>query len=130
MSTIYNFDSDTPALVTGGTADILFVHDASAGVKKRITVANLATRFTGAAASSTVGFYGVTAVNQGTMTATALTAIATTTFSASNTGAGVFGFATSTAGEALVKRVSQIQADLETLMGKIDSTGLISISGV
>ena len=42
----------------------------------------------------------------------------------------VFGFGSSTVAKAYVKRVSQIQADLETLMGKIDSTGLLSIAGV
>ena len=129
MTTMFVFDSQLTTLVTGATADILAVHDASAKVKKRITIADLATRFTGASAASTVGFYGVTAVNQGTMTATCLTAIGTTTISAGNA-AGVWAFVTSTSALALVKRVSQCQADLETLMAKIDSTGLLDISGV
>ena len=131
MTTIFVFDEQLPALATVAAADILLVQDASTGLKKAITVTNaiVTTTILGAAATATIGFYGVTAVNQGTMTATAVTAIGTTTISAANTNS-VFGFASSTAAAALVKRVSQAQADLETLMARIDSVGLVSIAGV
>jgi hypothetical protein len=109
----------------------MLVHDASAGLKKDITLANVAAGFRGGTTGDLVGFYGTTKVNQGTMTATALTALTTNpTFSASDTGAGVFGFASSTAALAIVKRMSQVQADLELLMTAVDSTGLVAIAGV
>jgi hypothetical protein len=131
MSTVFVFDQELNALVTAANADILLVHDASTGIKKDVTVSNVATAITGAAASNVIGFYGTTKVNQGTMTATALTALTTNpTFSASNTGAGVYGFASSTAAVAIVKRMSQAQADLETFMARIESTGLVAIAGV
>lgn len=129
MSTIYVWDDEMPSLTTVANADILLLHDASAGLKKDITVSNLATAVFGAAAANVIGFYGATKVNQGTFTATCLTAIGTTTISAANT-SSVFGFQTSTAAKALVKRTAQMQADLETLMARIDSTGLVAIAGV
>lgn len=64
-----------------------------------------------------LGFYGVTPVvqpssaSQAAVTATAVTAIGTTTLSAANTSA-VFGFSSSTAGQALVTRVDQLQVDV------------------
>jgi hypothetical protein len=63
-----------------------------------------------------VAFYGSTPVvqpssaSQAAVTATAVTAIGTTTISAANTSA-VFGFSSSTAGTALVTRVGQLQVD-------------------
>lgn len=137
MSTVYVFDQEIAALVTVASGDKLLIHDVSAGTKKVITVGNLLAggidltggAQIGDAAADTVGFYGATRVNQGTMTATALTAIGTTTISAANTST-VFGFASSTAATALVTRVRQMQADLETLMARVDSTGLVAIAGV
>jgi hypothetical protein len=129
MSTIYNFEDEVASLVTGAASDITIIRDASAGRMKRTTLGNLATRIFGEDAADTVGFYGVTAVAQKTFTATALTAVATTTVSAANTST-VFGFASSTAAAALVKRAAQAQADLESLMARIDSVGLVAIAGV
>ena len=129
MTTMFVFDDQLSSLVTAANADLVMVNDASTGVKKRITVSNLATAVMGAAASNVIGFYGTTKVNQGTMTATALTAIGTTAISAGNA-AGVWAWASSTEALAFVTRVTQIQANLETLMARVDSTGLVSIAGV
>jgi hypothetical protein len=129
MSTIYVFDDEVSALATVATGDRVLIADVSAGVKKYTTVANLQTGILGSASGSTVGFYGVTKVDQGTMTATALTAIATTTISQVAT-SGKWAFASSTAAQALVTRVTQMQANLEDLMARIDSTGLVAIAGV
>lgn len=129
MSTVYVFNDEIPSLVTAANADILMLKDASTALKKRITLSNLATAVMGAAASNVVGFYGTTKVNQGTMTATALTAIGTTAISAGNA-AGVWAWASSTEATAFVTRATQIQANLETLMARIDSTGLVAIAGV
>lgn len=52
-----------------------------------------------------IPFYGETGVDQPTMTATALTALATATISAANS-ANVFGFGSSTVAKAYVKRMS------------------------
>ena len=129
MSTIYVFDDELSALATPASGDKLLISDVSAGTKKTVTCGELLGLLHGEATTDTIGFYGVTAVNQGTMTATALTAIGTTTLSAANTSV-VFGFASSTAGAALVARVGQLQVDLETLMNRIDSVGLVAISGL
>lgn len=75
-----------------------------------------------------VGYFGATPVAQQTMTLTATTAIGTTTISAANTSA-VWGFASSTAANALVTRVTQLQANFETLTTKLENLGLFSISG-
>ena len=129
MSTIYVFDLQVPSLATRADGDILLIHDASTALKKDITLSNVQNAILGNTSADTVGFYGVTKVDQGTMTATCLTAIGTTTISAGNA-AGVWAFVTSTSALALVKRVSQCQADLETLMNRIHSTGLLAISGL
>jgi hypothetical protein len=129
MSTPYIWNDEIPSLVTAANADILLLHDASTGVKKRITLSNLATAINGAAASNVVGFYGTTKVNQGTMTATALTAIGTTTISAGNA-AGVWAWASSTEANAFVTRATQIQDNLELLMARVDSTGLVAVAGI
>lgn len=110
---------------TGAAGDWCLVYDTSTGRTKK---ARLVSCVTGDSAK-VIPFYGETGVDQPTMTATALTALATATISAANS-ANVFGFGSSTVAKAYVKRMSQIQADLETLMGKIDSTGLLAISGV
>lgn len=129
MGTVYNFEEEVSSLTTGSPADTVLLYDASSGYMKRTTVSTLGTRIMGVNAADTLGFYGVTAVNQGTMTATALTAIGTTTISAANTNA-VFGFASSTVGAALILRAAQAQDDLATLMARVDSTGLLAISGL
>jgi hypothetical protein len=52
------------------------------------------------------------------------------TFSASNTGAGVYGFSSSTVATAYVTRIQQMQVDFDTRMAKINSTGLVNITGL
>ena len=80
MSTIYVFDEEVSALVTGNTSDKLLVHDASTGTKKAITCGNLQSVMLGAAVTDTVGFYGATKVVQpASASQTAITAGATTT---------------------------------------------------
>lgn len=126
MSTIYSWAAEMGADTTGAGADWVMVYDTSAGRTKK---ARLSSVFNRSDPAAVIGWYGEAGVNQGTFTATALTALATATISAANA-AGVFGFASSTVAIAYAKRMSQIQADLETLMGKIDSTALIDITGV
>jgi hypothetical protein len=104
MSTIYSWAAEHSADATGQARDYTLVYDTSAGRTKKATIGAV---FLGQGPTRVFGFYGEAGVDQGTMTATALTA-----------------------GKALVKRCSQIQADLETLMGKIDSTGLLAITGL
>ena len=129
MTTLYVFDEQLPALTTRADGDKLIIHDASTKLKKVITLSNVQNAILGNTSADTLGFYGVTKVDQGTMTATCLTAIGTTTLSAGNA-AGVWAFVTSTSAAALVKRVSQCQVDLETLMNRVHSTGLLAISGL
>lgn len=62
------------------------------------------------------GFYGTTPAVQ--PTATALTALGTTTFSAAYT--GMWAFASSTAAKALIARVNQLVVDI----GKLKTLGL------
>lgn len=130
MSTIYVFDEEVSALTTVVSGDIVLLHDASAGTKKYATLANLAKGVLGDAATDTIGFYGATPINQGTMTATAVTALATVTIEIATASSATAGFANSTVAKALALRVPQLQVDLDTLMAKIDSTGLISITGL
>jgi hypothetical protein len=124
MSTIYSWSAEMSADATGAAGDYTLVYDTSTGRTKK---ARLVSAVTGDS-SKIIPFYGETGVDQGTFTATALTALATATFSAAAT-ATVFGFGSSTVAKAYVKRMSQIQDDLENLMAKIDSTGLINITG-
>ena len=126
MSTIYSWAAEHAADATGQARDWTLVYDTSTGRTKKAAISSV---FLGQGPERVFGFYGETGVDQGTMTATALTALTAATISAANSSA-VFGFGSSTVAKAYVKRVSQIQADLETLMGKIDSTGLLSIAGV
>lgn len=133
MSTPYVFSDEVPTLNTVASGDILLLWDTSAGRMKRATVSAVGTVLyplaRGNAATSTIGFYGVTAVDQGTMTATALTALATAVISAGNA-AAVWAWASSTEAKAFVARAKQCQADLDTLMAKVDSTGLVDITGL
>ena len=126
MSTIYSWAAEYPADTTGASSDWMLVYDTSTGFTKKARIGSV---FTGGAAAKVLGFYGAAGVNQGTFTATAVTALATATISEATT-ATVFGFASSTAAIAYAKRMSQIQADLKLLMQKVDSTGLLDITGV
>lgn len=126
MSTIYSWTAEMPADTTGQARDYTLIYDTSTGRTKKCTLNSLVY---GGSPSGTLGFYGVTAVDQGTMTATAVTALATATISAGNA-AGVWCFSSSTVAAAVVKRASQIQVDLKTLMQKVESTGLLNIAGV
>jgi chromosome segregation ATPase len=62
------------------------------------------------------------------MTFQATTAILTTTISQVAT-SGKWAFATSTAANALVIRCRQMQADLEELTQKLETAGLITVTG-
>jgi hypothetical protein len=123
MSTIYSWAAEHSADATGAAGDWTIVYDTSTGRTKKARL----TSFIGDA-SKIIPFYGQTGVNQPTMTATALTALGTGTISVAAT-ATVYGFGSSTVAKAYVKRLAQIQDDLENLMAKIDSTGLINITG-
>ena len=128
MSTIYSWAAEQAADATGAAADYTLIYDTSAGRTKK---APLSAVFLGQASDRVFGFYGETGVNQGTMTATALTAVTATAGDLmDSTTAGAWCFASSTVAKAYVKRLAQIQVDLEELMGKVESTGLVSIAGV
>lgn len=133
MSSIYVFADEVPALVSVASGDSMLLWDTSAGLHKRCVVSAVRTAFNatawGAAATSTIGFYGQTAVDQGTMTATGVTALATATISAGNA-AGVWAWASSTEAIAFVTRAKQAQTDLKTLIQRIESTGLLNVAGV
>jgi hypothetical protein len=135
MSTIYTFHREYAALVTPAAGDRLMTADistnATSPTAKDMTLTVMGACAGGQAATDLIAFYGATPIDQGTMTATCLTALTTNpTFSASNTGAGVFGFASSTEATAYVTRIKQMQVDLDTLMAKVDSTGLVNITGL
>lgn len=66
--------------------------------------------------------------SQQSMTQTAVTAIGTTALTQVAT-SGIYGFASSTAGNALVTRVDQMQVDLDNLLTKLEATGLIAVDG-
>jgi hypothetical protein len=131
MSTPYVFSDEVPELLSVAANDIIMLWDTSTGLMKRCTVsaADAIVDARGTATSTVVGFYGETGVNQGTIAATAITAIGTTTISAGNA-AGVWAWASSTEAIAFVTRAKQCQVDLETLMARLDSTGLVAIAGV
>ena len=128
MSTIYSFHQEAAALLTVASDDVALVYDTSTGIVKKATAQALSIGVLGDAATDVVGFYGETGVNQGTMAATAVTALATVTMEAATT--STFGFASSTVAKALALRVPQLQVDLDVLMARIDSTGLLSITGL
>ncbi len=124
--TIYSWHGDVGADVTSQGQDWVLIYDTSTGRTKKTRLSNV---FGGGTAAGVVGFYGATAVDQGTMTVAGVTALATAVISAANS-ATVYGFSSSTVAIAYAKRASQIQADLKTLMQKFESTGLLSIAGV
>ncbi len=126
MSTIYNWNEQLSVDATAAAGDLVLVYDTSTGRTKRAQIHKVVF---GGSSAGTLGFYGATAVDQGTMTATAITALATHTISPANS-ATVYGWSSSTVAKAYVKRMSQIQVDLKTFMGKVESTGLLAIAGV
>src|SRR5512143_3447499 len=99
MSTIYSWAADMSADATGAVNDFILVYDTSAGLTKKATLDRLV--FTAPNA-----FYGQTNVAAQTMTATAITALATATISAANA-TTVFGWGSSTVAKAYVKRMAQ-----------------------
>ena len=126
MSTIYSWTAELGADATGQSRDLTLIYDTSTGRTKKATLNCVPF---GGSAAGTLGFYGATPVDQGTMTFAAVTALATATISAANS-TTVWCWSSSTVAKAYAKRVSQIQADLETFMGKVESTGLVAIAGV
>ncbi len=124
--TIYSWHADVTSDATSQGQDWVLIYDTSTGRTKKTRLSNV---FGGGTAAGLVGFYGATAVDQGTMTATAITALATAVVSAANS-ATVFGWSSSTVAVAYAKRASQIQVDLKTLMQKFESTGLLNVAGV
>ena len=133
MATPYVFSDELPALATVAAADIILIWDTSAGRMKRCTVSAAQGVVTplalGGASASVVGWYGETGVNQGTIAATAITALATATISAGKA-AAVWGWQTSTKAKAFAAAADSAQVDLLKLMQKINSVGLVSIDNV
>lgn len=132
MATPYVFSDEVPTLLTVASNDIMLLWDTSAGLMKRSTVTQVNTIIKplarGSATTNVLGFYGQTGVDQGTMTSTAVTAVAAVVFSAGNA-AGTWAWASSTEAANFTRTVRQCQADLSTLMARIESTGLVAISG-
>jgi hypothetical protein len=135
MSTIYTFHRELASLATPAVGDRIMTADISTNsshpTAKDMTLTVVKSAARGKTTADLIGFYGASPVNQGSMTGTAITALTTNpTFSASNTGSGVFGFGSSTEAVAYVTRVTQMQADLDTLMARVNSTGLVNITGL
>jgi hypothetical protein len=133
MSTIYTFHRECTALATPAAGDRILTADISTNANDPTSKDMTLTVWGSAARAKTtadlVGFYGATPIAQQSFAATCITALTTNpTFSASNTGAGVFGFASSTVATAYVTRIQQMQVDLVALMGKINSTGFVNIT--
>lgn len=124
MSTIYSWAAEMGADATGAGGDWTLIFDTSTGRTKRARLSSVLGN-----ASKIIPFHGETGVDQGTMTATAVTALATATMSSANT-ATVYCFGSSTVAKAYAKRMAQIQVDLEDLMGQFNSTGLIDVTGL
>jgi hypothetical protein len=132
MATTFVFAQECPTLNTVSAGDIVPVWDTSAGLMKRCTVSTVQAVILlalGSATSTVVGFYGETGVNQGTQAATAITALTTAVISAGNA-AAVWAWASSTEAKAFVARAKQAQTDLDTLMARINSTGVVAITGL
>lgn len=133
MATPYVFADELPSLQTVAQNDIVLVWDTSAGLMKRCTVSAvqgiIRPLAVGGAAASVIGFYGETGVNQGTIAATAVTALTAAVISAGKSNSR-WGFSSSTAGKAFVARAQQAQTDLKTLMQRLNSTGLVAISAL
>ncbi len=78
----------------------------------------------GGATTDKIGFYGTTPAAKTAVSATAVTAIGTTTISQVAT-SGKWAFASSTAAAALVTRVDQLQVDVEALITQLNTLGLV-----
>jgi hypothetical protein len=134
MSTIYTFHREL-AEATPVAGDRIPTADVSTDTgggptSKDMTLAAWGAAARGKATTDLLGFYGAAPIAQQSFTATCTTTlIPNPTFSAT-TGGGVWGFASSTEAAAYCKRVQQMQADLETLMGAINSTAFVSITGL
>src|SRR5512143_1409168 len=125
MSTIYTYHRELATLVTPAAGDRIITADVSTNAtsptKKDMTFTVAKAAIAGGATTDVVGLYGAAGVDQGTFTGTCITANTTNpTFSASNTGAGVFGFSSSTVALAYVARIQQMQVDIDNLMQKIN----------
>ena len=110
------------------TADISA--NATSPTARDITLALVATAARGVATTDLVGFYGATPVDQGTMKATALTALTTNPTFSSSTDAGTYAFPSSTSATAYVTRIQQMQVDIDSLMARVNSTGFVNITGL
>ena len=136
MSTIYTFHRELASLATPAAGDRILVADVSTGVgaavgtKKDMTLTVAGGAAGGNATTDLVGFYGATPVDQGAMAATCITALTTNPTISSSTATAAYGWASSTVATAYVTRIQQMQADLDTLMAKVNSTGLINITGL
>jgi hypothetical protein len=133
MSTIYTFHRECTALATPASGDRILTADISTNANnptsKDMTLTVWGAAGRGKSTADLIGFYGATPVAQQSFTATCITALTTNpTFSASNTGAGVYGFASSTVATAYATRIQQMQVDIVALMGKVNSTGFINIT--
>ena len=131
MATPFVFAEEVPTLLSVAADDLLLIWDTSVSLMKRCTVsaADAIVDARGTADTTVVGFYGETGVNQSTQAATAITALATAVISAGKA-AAVWGWASSTEAKAFVARAEECQTDLELLMRRINSTGLVAISGL
>ena len=136
MSTIYTFHRELASLATPAAGDRIPVADISTGsadsgrTKKDMTLTVWGGAAGGNATTELLGFYGATPVDQGTFTASCISALATNPTISSSTATAAFGWASSTVASAYVTRIQQMQADLDTLMAKVNSTGLINITGL
>ena len=137
MSTIYTFHRELASLATPAAGDRVLVADVSTapavgsvGTKKDMTLTVVGGAIGGNATTDLVGFYGATPVDQGTMTATCLSSLTTNPTISSSTATAAWGWASSTVAEAYVTRIRQMQVDLDTLMAKVNSCGLVNITGL
>jgi hypothetical protein len=133
MSTIYTFHREC-AEATPAVGDRIMTADRSANAShptaRDMTLSLVKAACRGKDTGDLVGFYGATPIDQGTMTATALTAVTTNPTFSSSTDSGTFAFSSSALAIAYVTRVRQMQADLDTLMARINSTGIVNITGL
>lgn len=134
MSTIYTFHRELASLATPAAGDRLLVADISTNstdpTSKDMTLTVVGGAMGGNATTDLVGFYGATPIDQGAMAATCISALTTNPTISSSTATAAWGWASSTVATAYVTRIQQMQADLDTLMAKVNSTGLINITGL
>lgn len=134
MSTIYTFHRECTALATPAAGDRILTADISTNANdptsKDMTLTVWGSAARGKTTADLLGFYGATPIAQQSFTATCTTALADTSGWIATTSSAVFGFASSTVANAYVARVQQMQADIDTLMAKVNSTGFINITGL